>query len=593
MFRVPNKEKKFAQLNQGDALGNVFSTKNIDFNSNRGRIGVSPRLKVAVKDNDSAISNMGVPLAIVAHDTGSGIQYYAACGIGAALANGTGTILKSDDADFDSDWDNDAIASTPTDVSAAHSDMVEWKQKLYVTTFSTTSKMKELFTSWNATYHTTASITFKTNGGLKNLCVGFNNNLYFTDDDEVNFVNTSDVATQSGAGTLNFLGLYRPIWIRSSSNRLWIGLMSFDAAEGSRGYVAEWDGVGTAANRLYDMNVPSVLSCTILNDVPYIIDAYGVLKKYVGYGFQEVARLPVANQAIEMPGIYEDLTNVRWIHQRGMDVVDGKINIVVNNLVSTGVYVEDMPSGVWEYDEEIGLYHKNSPCATTTDYGQQIISTAGAIYGTKRTEGAYLAGFGYYTDATTERKGVFYDDVVSNNNKIGQITTPFLMSEEIDDNWQKVIYRSDPLQPGDSIKGKYRAKTSVDYPILITLTWTATNAFTTTSDMSDCLGYEVEVVQGLGASQTSTITEIVDISGTYHVTVDDTYTGATGTSKAYITNFKKLGIIEQDDAVFGELAITGDDNNVATKIQIKTDLKFTGDTELDDITVVNSTHQKL
>lgn len=616
-FRIP-KNGVLNQPNKGDSSGNLFETQNIDLKTNPGKVRLSPRLTVAVKDNDTSISNMGVPIAFAYFDD----QYHAACGVGGAGANGSGKIVRSDDTAFTSDWDNDGNTNAPSIISLAYSDMVAWRngnygggelgESLLVSTFSTTSNIQRRYAgtaTWETTYFTTVvNGSFRAAGGFKNMCVGFNKNLYITDEDRiiyipiptyqshVNAVLTSSGAANTQAGTIDFNGQYYPIWIRTTSNRLWIGLMTFQpGTKGAKGYVAEWDTTGTAANKIYDIDAPCALSACVLDNVLYIIDAYGRLKKFDGTGFKEVARLPVANQNIEMPGIYDVTTNARWIHHRGMDVVDGRINIVVNNFVSSGVYVEDMPSGVWEHVEPTVnssgfLYHKNSPCADSNDNGQKLISTAGAIFGTKRTAGTYLAGFGYYTDnGSTERKGVFYDDVATNTNKRGIFTTPFVMAEQIDDNWQKGSYRHSPLPSGDKIIAKYRTQKSTTLPFIASCTFTSTTTFTSTdANFANITGgEECEFVMGKHSGTTTHVSSISESGGTYTITVDEAILSASGSGKVKMTNFKKIATFSDQTSMEHDAPIM----DTSTKVQMKTEMRFTGNTEIDDLTIINKGHK--
>lgn len=592
-YIIPN-NGELKQTNRGDIFGNINHTQNIDLQTNRGRIRVSPRLIVAVKDDDASITGMGVPIAFCTHDVSSTKQYYAATGIGTGIGTaGTGRLFRSDDTDFNSDWDNDGTANTPTDIHLDYSDMINWRDSLVVSTFTlTTSHLKRLTGTWDTAYHTTTSFTFETAGGPKVLCEGFNGNLYVGDDDEVSYITPAGAAVQpANQGTLNFNGQYRVTWIRSGSDRLWIGLMSFDSNVGTKGFVAEWNTSGTAADRIYDINAPCALSCTLVDDIPYIIDAYGVLRKFDGTGFREVARLPVANERIEMPGIFNDLTNSRWIHQRGMDAVDGKINISVNNLVSTGVYVEEMPSGIWEYDPDIGLYHKNSPCADTSDFGQQGISTSGAIFGTRRTEGTFLAGFGYYTDnASTERKAVFYDDIVNNTSKRGTIATTFLPAGSVEDVWKKVIFRHGLLASGNKIIGKYRKRKSINFPFVAAITWTSTTTFTSTSSAFANVvgGEEITGFMGKSASTTAHVASISEAGGTYTVTIDEAVGQSSGTGKVLVDNYQKIDQITETDIDFKELPLSA---VASTQLQVKAELRFSQNTELNDIIIVNSPHK--
>lgn len=598
-YRIPS-DGKYRQLNKGDIFGNAGQTFNADFKTNPGRVRVSSRLTNIVKDNDASITGMGVPIMFGVLEQ-SAYKYVAVTGIGTSLSTaGTGRIFVSDDAAFTSDWDNEGSSNTPTDIHLGFSDACIWRERLYVTTFTTAvanAIMKELSNiTWDTNFLNTRGTTdFKTQGGIKNLCPAFNGNLYFTDDDEVSYVPASGNAVQTGSGTLDFLGVYRPIWIRSGSDRLWIGLMTKDDSTGSKGYVAMWDTTGTATQKIYDINAPCALSCAIKDDIPYIVDAFGRIKRFNGTGFAEIARLPVANMNIEMPGIYDDISNARWIHHRGMDVVDGKICINVNNLVSTGVYVEDMPSGVWELEDEGGNYsltHKSSPCADANDNGQQLVSTVGAIWGTKRSAGTFLAGYGYYTDSgSTERKGVFYDDVATDTNKRGYITTPFLTAEQSLDNFQKVLYRHSPIPSGDKIIGKYRTKKSTTLPFIASITWVSATQFTSTDAnfANVSAGNECEFVQGKHSGTTAHVSSISESGGTYTVNLDDSVGSASGSGKVKMTNFKKMATLSTADDVEGSMPIM----EAATRVQIKTEIRATGEFELEDTTIVTKGHKNV
>lgn len=596
MIKLPQKSV-WTQYNSGDILGDLFRSTNIDTKTNLGRLRASPRLTMAIKSDDTDITGMGLPVGFCTHDISTTKQYFAACGIGSGLSTGgTGRILRSDDTDFDSDWDNDGTANSPTDVHLDFSDMINWRDSLVVTTFTVVadSHIKRLTGSWDTTYDTTVGYTFNTNGGFKNLCEGFNGNLYITDDDHVSYISAAGSAVQPPTtGTLDFNGQYRAIWIRSSSNRLWIGLMSYDANVGSKGFVAEWDATGTAANQIYDIDAPCALSCTILNDIPYIVDAYGRLKRFNGAGFIEVARLPAANYNIEMPGIYNDSINTRWIHHRGMEVVGGKINILVNNLVSTGVYIHEMPSGIWEYDMATNsLYHKLSPCTASTDFGQQQIKTAGALFGTKRTEGNLIAGFEYYTDAATTNKfGIFYDDVQSNTNKHAIIETTFKQSNDFEDFWNDVKLAFRELPSGDLINVKYRVKKSTNFPALAQVTWTATNKFTSTdADFANVTaGNEIEVVMGKHATTTAHVSSISEAGGTYTITLDESVFSNSGSAQVVITNYKKIGQISAQNIQTEFLGIP--EVQSSPEIQIKLEFRVNGDFEFNKLAINNRKKQ--
>lgn len=608
IFRIPT-GGKFAQTNRGEVFGNLYRTLNMDFKTSPGKLKIAPRLIINTKDNDGGITGLGVPCAFSTHAVSGSQQYYAACGIGTGLNTGTGKILVSASALPTSVFSNDALSNTPTDVHAEYSDMVKWTTGVYggggigpslmVSTYDGfNSQIKRLQGTWDKNWFgTTVSGTFTSSAGVKNMCVGSNGNLYITDDYKIIYVPYTTTgsalpAILSGAGTINTNGAYRTLWIRATSSYLWIGLMSYNSDIGSKGFVAKWDGSSTAFNNIYDINSPCPLSCVIKDDVPYVIDAYGRLKKYNGTGFEEIARLPVANQNIEMPGIYNDSTNARWIHHRGMDIVDGKINILVNNFVSTGVYVEDMPSGVWEFDEAIGIYHKSSPATASTDWGQQLLLSVGALFGSKRSVATFLAGLAYYTDSgTTSRTAIFYDDIATKTNKRGLFITPWLNSNAINDIYHKVWYTYRHLLSNSKIITRYRTDKGdhLQVPFIASATWLTTSRLSSTDSNFQYIvvGDEIEIVQGPGASTSAHVTNIVLVAGNYVMDLTDTIGPSSGSCKVRATNYQLAGVIDMTGIGSQFTSV----NKVDNMLMVKTEIRDEGEFEMDDIIITSVTQQ--
>lgn len=598
MIRIPT-NGVFSQPNKGDIFGNISRSLGVDFKTSPGKLKSSPRLTAAVKDNDSGISNMGLPQAFALYITNAS-KYFALCGIGEGIGGGnagTGKLIVSDDGLATSDWDVDGLSNSPTDIHAGFSDMVPYNNVLLVSRYTgTANKISALTgTSWDTDWFgTTMTGTFnEPNASIKNFIPAFNGNLYITDGDTLIYApDVSSTAVTSGPGVVDTGGKYRIIWGRSTSNTIWVCLMTYDRGIGTKSYMARWNGVGTAFDAIYDMNCPCVMSGCVIDDVMHVVDSYGVVKQFTGAGFSEIARLPVANLNIEMFGVYNDLSNNRWISHRSMENVDGKINIAVNSTTYTGGFVEEMPSGVWEYDPKnptLGLYHKGAPCSLSTDWGQQYLLGAGAVFNTRRTTYSLLAGFAYYTDnASTSRNAVFYDDIATNTNKRSSFVTSFVNSPNIEENFKKAGYRFTPLQSNEKIIGKWRKAKKTHLPFMASVTWTSTTTFTSTDANFQyaSLGDEVEIVMGVGASATAHITVLPAPSvGTYTVTIDTAIGGASGTGKVKVNNFKKFitGTTLSVSEEFGGLP-----DSVGTRIQIKTEIQAQGDFELDDLTIINS-----
>jgi len=596
--------KTFQQFNKGDVFGSLSASKNIDLESNEGVVRVSPKLTLSTKDNDSGITGLGIPHAFATHTISATERYWVACGIGATTSvNGTGKLLHTGSADPTSAFVNDTFGSTPTTIHADFSDMIEWAngnnaganqgKSLFVSTFaSSTSQIHQLFAAtWNNTwYTTTVSGSFTVQGGIKNMCPAFNGRMYIIDDDLVIYVPPAAAAVLSGAGTLDFLGEYRPIWIRSSSDRLWISLMTFDKNIGTRGAIGMWDTTGTQLNKVIPINSPCALSGVVKDDVPYILDAFGVLRKFDGLAFKEIARLPVANlKNREMPGIYDDLTNNRWVHHRGMEVVDGKININVSNIDVDGNAVLEMPAGVWEYDEAHGLYHKNSPSFGSTDYGAFNVPTigVGAIKSIGRSASGSLVGSKYFSDANTARIGLFYNDLIDNVQKYGYLITQQIFTENFEETWNKIGARFKKLlNINNKIWLKYRTE-AVD-PVEARITWVDTNTFTTPTDVRAYIGYEVEILQGDGAGKCSKIVSVAT-GASFTVVLAETFTGATtNTAKARFQFWKEVGTVTSQDVQSVKFTI---DEPATVKIQLKVCLQFQGEDELFDLYLDSIKHE--
>ena len=605
-YQIP-KEGKFSQPNNGDIFGNLFNTLNIDLRTNSGKLKVSPRLKVITKDDDTSISNMGLPVAFASVNA----LTFAVTGIGTQGQAGTGKVLMNSGIDFSTFTNLTGLYATnePTTINLSKSDAVVWNGNLYVSLVgglgpaNNIAKLLSSGPAWTLTwYTTTAGGSFQTNDiASANMFVGFNGNLYILDNDWISYVAGTGasagnaVRPNSGTnnttqGTLSFNGQFYPIWGMSNSDSLWVAVMTWQNAitTSGKGFIVKWDGTGTGSTvKYYDIDASCALAGTIYRDTPYIIDAYGILKKYNGTGFVEVARLPVANMNVIMPNSTNVIRNDRWIHPRGMKVVNSKINISLNNFVSTGVYVNDMPSGVWEFDPEQpeqGIYHKSSPCIDSNDYGQQLLKNVGALSSLKTSAGNYFAGFSYYTDSgSTSKYGIFYDYVLGTTNKVGSFVTTWLDASSINANFQKIFYRFRQFVLGTKIVGKYRVDKSVNLPVVISITWTSSTTFTSTdNDMvyASVLD-EVEVVQGKGGSRSAHITAISVPAGTYTVTLDDTIGYTSGTAKVRINNYRKMGDITQLNCSSQFLSA----NKTDTNIQIKSEIRDEGYFELDDITI--------
>ena len=170
--------------------------------------------------------------------------------------------------------------------------------------------------------------------------------------------------------------------------------------------------------------------------------------------------------------------------------------------------------------------------------------------------------------------------------KFGYFVTTWISSQNIKDTWEKIYlkYRKF-LDSSDKIIVKYR--TTEASPIEISLTWdNNTSVFSTTTDVSSYVGYEVEIANGTGAGKCAHITSVSSFGSTYFVNLDETFTGVTtGTAKGRIQAWKKISSVSNQTSESNKMALT--DGVHSERVQFKVCKQFTGEDELNKFIIVN------
>ena len=117
---------------------------------------------------------------------------------------------------------------------------------------------------------------------------------------------------------------------------------------------------------------------------------------------------------------------------------------------------------------------------------------------------------------------------------------------------------------------------------------TDTDTITSTVDLSGFAeGDEMQVVQGTGGGKSAHISSISESGGTYTVNLDDTFTGATGTSVALFSKWIKAGEITSTDEKQWK-ALSTPKQNQAPYMQVKVGIQSTGKNELYKIRAVST-----
>lgn len=582
-IKIPNETKQFKQVANSDILGNIWSSFNLDLSENVGRIRVSGRGKLVT--GSGTLANMETPVAFWYYRHSSDRIW---CIAGSRVFYNTG--------DPDDTFIEDATASTPTDLNDG-CDAALFNGGFYIS--GSGNLYKFLAGTWS-------TVSTAPNGGDASVCV-FANRFYSSQSSsQIYSCDTTDTVVEPTSSpntnlyTLNigdFAGGLaddnKITCIRAASDRIWIATIntggSTASMSGNRGRVFEWDGVSTRPSKVYELDSMGALSMVIKDDIPHITDANGKLLKFNGSSFEEVARLPISqSRYFNNPA---GSTTQRFIHPKGMELRDDKICLLINNENSDASINENIPSGVWEYDENIGLYHRHSiGIADGTDFAQNRLSEVGALFWSKSAsdtdnDGDLMCGARYFTSATVTAYGVFINNTKDTLKKVGYFVTTKIDSNSVTDSWQKIYVKHKRLlDASDRISIKYR--TTEATAIEGTITWTSTTTFTSTLGLSSiAVGDEVEVTAGTGGGQIEHISAITENAGTYTVTLENAVTGATGTGKARFQKWIRAGTADITGQVedIAEQAIAV----ISNWIQIKCVMYFTGKDEINELELVN------
>lgn len=593
MILPPNKIWK---TDKSDVLGSLSHTFNLNLTEDFGKTKVSPRTIITT----NGISNFGTPVSFREH----GGNLYALAPTSISSSNGlfvaSGGLLKTP-----------FVASTATGVndttfSSNYSDMEVFFGRIVITGDST----QFLYLEGIDFIASSAVLTANTNHKLlksttNNLCYVFGSRF------KVFSINTDLSANTSGEFTLNLENItpiaHGMFLISMVEHEGFIWILTGDIYEGSA-YIFKWDGVTeNVFQSYYPIYSRAALAGIVADGALYIMDADGQLRYFNGAAFVPApnGKLPIKNHSYLTNPL--SLKNDRWLHPNGIMLDNGRINILINNLNNDngGTVEERIASGIWEYDPEIGWYHKNSlsqydysaGSPAVIDYGQNRLSRVGALVNlnkddtTATTVGTYMAGADYYTTATVTKSASWTNDSLDLLQKYGYFVTSRIFGSHFDEFWRNLVIRLQKLLSAtDKIVVKYRSNFTP--PTEATITWVSATSFTTTTDVSAYTaangGDEVEIIQGSGSGKCAHIASISVNMGTYTVTLDETYpSGVSGTAKARFQHWTKLGSFSDQQLPFAKFA----GMNNSPWVQLKVCMLFTGNNEIYDLLIDNTPRQ--
>lgn len=596
-FPAVDKNYRFLQVNRGNMIGNIWSSFGLDFQSNVGVIRAGKKLAINTDTTDDA--DLGLPSAFQYFAD----RWWAVCGL-KVFKNGSELLTSS--------FAEDTSTNVPTDCDPEESDLAVFDGRLWVTSSGALLSKTSNTGDWTSRDSIGSGI-HKLQPFKKT------NRLYYTDTtSRVSSIDEDDVvANTSGDYCLELANDGSVIsTMTATSDQIFISTIrrsNSSSGQGTQGSVLTWDGVSPQITAEFRLVGAGVLCMWTHENTPYAVDTFGRILRFVGYGFEEIARLPIGDALLQRAtssggsGIF--------IHHNGMvSTTNNTLLISISNLnEDSGATVqENIQSGVWELDLSNGnLTHKHAftlkdrGSTTITDYAQNRMAGVGAIKlntfqaDSSAGRSSLIAGGTIYTDATTSKSAIFVEDPLQSGNaqKRPYLVTNWFTSDQIEDNWQKIwtVYRRF-LSETDKMTFKYRF--DEEAPIEATITWVDTTHFTTTTDITayyptatgfdGVYGGEVEVLAGTGSGACVHITNVTLNTGTYTVTIDNVVTGVTtGTAKARFQKWIKLlpEITGQVNS-YAELPI----GKNSTRIQIKCCMEFTGENEFHKFMLVSESH---
>lgn len=588
---------KYVQSNRSNIFGNLWSTFNMDFQSNLGTARVSPRLKI--NKNTGDLANLGCPVAFCPFST----RVYAVAG--------SRVFVGASNSYPNSAFSEDGSTGAGTDYDSNYSDLCQFNNVLFSTSPSKLRSLDGPGGTW------TERDTFGTTDEVHKLCYfKKTNRLYYSQTEQfINSMDTSYTAAETGDYTLTWDSLVALTDMKASQNSIWIGGKMDNLSQTSVGVIWRWDGVETQIAQEYKIEGTRgiyALAIDSTRDTPVAMGDNGVLYAFNGAGFVEIGRLPFTKHLPYGGSSVLASTNKadRFIHPNGMTFdKNGNVLCLINGRNGDNAVTqnENIPSGIWEWSKENGFVHKYSfsydpATSSITDFGQNRVSRVGALAfmdtpgDTSGRDGTLLCGATYFTDATTTTNGIFYDNSIDTIRKSGYFVTTWLMSAEVQDLWKSIwlVFRR-LLASTDRIIVKYRLEE--EDPTEATITWVNTTSFTTTTDITayaqtatgfdGTYGGEVEILNGTGGGNCRHITGVTNNSGTYTVTLDTAVIGVTtGTAKARFQKWiKLLPVIDQQVVGYQNFPVALN----STKIQVKAYMEFTGANEVNRIIVDNTT----
>ena len=404
MINIPDQStKKWSQIGVGEVFGNLYSTRNIDFDE-KGYLKLAKRTRAMDNSIPTMLNSFYLSTANI-------------------YVTPTTSKVWSITADLNTvDQITPTSGSNPT-ISHYGDGCVFNGLALFSTTSTLISMDTSLaFTSYSGTITLTSS-------KFHSLCVFESLNYLAVGDG--NTVRLYDTSIAAVGDVLTIPSQYEVTWLVYRDRQLYIGTRNIQGAEAK---MFIWNGSGTSAQYSYGCNAEWMFSGCEYKDTIATITSRGEILTFNGGGFTQLEALPVYHTQYKW---WDDGTTGAngKVFRRGMLADGERLYIVLSGVIgSYPWYLPNQPSGLWCYNPSVGLYHKAGSNEDSFGAGTSVSSvdtaTAQITLGSSTT--AITGTPCYYTGGAVSTGMYYIIRVSSTVVKIAHSVTDALAGTAID-----------------------------------------------------------------------------------------------------------------------------------------------------------------
>lgn len=546
---IPSQDTKaFSKPSRGELFGNIWSTHNIDLDSNKGKIRLSERTYRVFDSGDDA--DFEIPVKFIRTNADQTDRWWTLVQEGKSSVS-DGLLFKATATDPLTGTAQDAIANSPTDCV---DDMEIFGQansydRLVVARDTDLAMLNN--GTWDASWWDTTLAQDALTATNPHPLEQFINLLIVCDGNAVHTIDDSLVVV---ANRLVLPKEYQIVWTANDGLNVYFGTRHI---RGGEALIFPWNGT----DKTYGQPIPvdsyiSLAGYVPKNGVLHTINGKGQFMRFNGNALDVLASLPIAQKNLKWSN---QTKRVEMMHPNGMTMIGDEICMLLSASTdedNPGVYFfEEFRGGIWAYNEDIGLYNKYSlgqyDGATNNDWGASQIIYAGALLETDLKYGRFLAGCGVYSNNDTVIRASIASQVDATSDNRGYFITPQIQASSVRNFWKRLHLAFKKLENStDRIIVKYRnevipVRGSDERMTTYTATWTDADTFTVSSaDFANYqAGDEIEVLAGKGAGAVAHISSIAGTSPNYTVNLDETIPNVSGVVYLVVNRWKKLGTI--------------------------------------------------